>query len=307
MELNKTNVTFDEVNHTYLLDGVIPVIGITGVLQRQLFPGKYDEVPEAVLEAARLKGTAVHQAVQLYDKVGLEDEACVAEIEGYKTERAAHGWVTVENEYTVTDGKDYASNIDLVLTDAEDKVVLADIKTTYELDKAYVKWQLSIYAYLFELVNPHLKVDKLVGLWLRGDKHEAVEVERIPSEECKRLLECDRQGESYMPMGVDVVKKTEGAEMAVIAPNVIDEYIRMTAEVERLQSNLDKIKAAAMEAMKAFGVKSWKGEKMSITYVAPKTSKRLDSKRLKEEKPELYEEYCTETQSRESLTIKVKS
>lgn len=306
MELNRTNVVFDEGNHTYLLDGVIPVIGITGVLQRQLFPGKYDEVPEAVLEAARLKGTAVHQAVQLYDGAGIVDEACLDEIEGYKAEKEKHGWKTVANEYTVTDNKDYASNIDIVVTDDEEHVILIDVKRTYELDKAYVKWQLSIYAYLFELVNPHLKVYKLYGLWLREKKHGATEVDRIPSEECKRLLECDRQGESYMPMGTDMVKKTEGAEMAVIAPNVIDEYIRMSSEVERLQNNLDKIKAAAMEAMKAFGVKSWKGEKMSITYVAPKTSKRLDSKRLKEEKPELYEEYCTETQSRESLTIKIK-
>ena len=58
--------------------------------------------------------------------------------------------------------------------------------------------------------------------------------------------------------------------------------------------------------MKACGVKSWKCDRMSMTYVAPKVSKRLDSKRLKEEHPDIYEEYTTETQQKESILIKIK-
>ncbi len=71
------------------------------------------------------------------------------------------------------------------------KISLGDIKTTASLDREYLSWQLSIYAYLFELQNPLIKVDKLFGIWLRGNKSELVEIERKPDAEVKRLLECE--------------------------------------------------------------------------------------------------------------------
>ena len=51
-----------------------------------------------------------------------------------------------------------------------------------------VRWQLSIYAYFFEVQNPGCNAVRLIGIWLRGKNHEIVEVERIPSEVVMNLL-----------------------------------------------------------------------------------------------------------------------
>ena len=302
-QLNETNVMFDPEPHCYWLDGK-RLQGVTGVLERRLSPGKYDDVPEAILEAAKQRGTAVHAAVHDFDVLGMDDGS--EELTGYRELVRQNGWKAIANEYSVTDYNGYASRIDVVFEDSKGEIILADIKTTYELDKAYLRWQLSTYAYMFELVNPHLRVSRLCGLWLRDKEQKLEYVDRIPSVEIARLLECDREGEPFFP-ATDVVKRTDDTEVpALISTTVIDEYVRMTNEVARMQERIDIIKAAALEAMKAHGVKSWKGEKMSMTYVAPKVSKRLDSKRLKEEHPDIYEKYTTETQQKESILIKIK-
>lgn len=80
----------------------------------------------------------------------------------------------------------------------EGEISLADIKTTYRIDKESLSWQLSIYAYLFERQNPGLKVRNLYGVWLRGDKSELIPVERRSDEEVMRLMECEVKGEKYL-------------------------------------------------------------------------------------------------------------
>ena len=76
------------------------------------------------------------------------------------------------------------------------KVCLGDVKTTYQLDKEYISWQLSIYKYLFNLINPDIEVDKLYAIWVR-DGATLHEVPEIPQEEVIELLECEREGRQY--------------------------------------------------------------------------------------------------------------
>ena len=57
------------------------------------------------------------------------------------------GYDALANEYTVSDEEYFASNIDCVW-EKEGEISLADIKTTYRIDKESLSWQLSIYAYL---------------------------------------------------------------------------------------------------------------------------------------------------------------
>ena len=65
------------------------------------------------------------------------------------------------SEYCITDGENWASQIDKVYRTSVDTFDLADIKTygIMTADKlAKARWQLSIYAYLFELQNKKAKV-----------------------------------------------------------------------------------------------------------------------------------------------------
>ena len=51
MELKESGVVFNEELHQYLLDGK-ELSGITGMIQRQLFPDEFEGVPEEMMMAA---------------------------------------------------------------------------------------------------------------------------------------------------------------------------------------------------------------------------------------------------------------
>ena len=75
----KPDIVFDEVEHIYLVDGV-EVPSVTTILQ-PLANRAYSSVNPSVLEYARNRGSAVHEALELYDLgAGLEASP---EIEGY--------------------------------------------------------------------------------------------------------------------------------------------------------------------------------------------------------------------------------
>ena len=125
IELVKSGVAFNEERHTYSLNGK-ELHGITNMLRRQLFPDEYANVPESTLRRAAERGTAVHQSIELYDS-GFMASVQSAELASYIRIKDDNGLATVCNEYTVSDGEYFASNIDIVMTDKENKVYLVDV------------------------------------------------------------------------------------------------------------------------------------------------------------------------------------
>jgi hypothetical protein len=63
-------LTFDPGPHVYTLDGV-PVPSVTGILRASGLVD-FSGVPGAVLERARIRGTAVHQAIHYYNENDLD-------------------------------------------------------------------------------------------------------------------------------------------------------------------------------------------------------------------------------------------
>ena len=76
----------------------------------------------------------------MYDMIG---EAKTEEVKWYAEMKENEGFEVIDSEYLVTDGTHFASAIDKVIR-RNGKVCLGDVKTTYELDKDYISWQLSI-------------------------------------------------------------------------------------------------------------------------------------------------------------------
>lgn len=194
MRLNRSGVIYNQEAHTYHLNGV-QLNGVTGVLSRHLFANKYDNIPECVLKKAAERGHFIHENCELVDRLGVTPD--LEEARNYIRIKEENNFTSVACEYIVTDGQHYASPIDVVFLESETVASLADIKTTSKFDSEYVSWQLSIYAYLFELQNPHLKAGRLYGIWLRGSKHELIEVERKPGGVIIELLRCDTCGEVF--------------------------------------------------------------------------------------------------------------
>lgn len=300
IELVKSPVVFIEDTHTYIYgDNVLQ--GITGMINRQLFPDKYTNIPEFVLKRAAERGSLIHSQCQFADVTGFEPESI--EARNYVDIRRSAGYYPVANEYTVSDLEHFATNIDCVWgkDGVDNRVALVDIKTTSKLDEEYLSWQLSINADLFELQNPHLKVSDLYGVWLRGEIGKLVPINRKTTAEVARLLECEITGQKYND-GTELVSQKQ----MIVAQRVVDMIIE-SKELAAYYKEQEKTMTTTLhKAMTEHGVKSWDTELMKATIVPASTSTTFDTTRFKADHPELYKQYLKETEKGESLRITIR-
>lgn len=292
--LNKSQVVFSELDHTYTLDGK-SLSGVTSILNRQLFADKYSGISDEVLNKAAEYGKGIHESIELYDSLGIgEDEDAV---KAYIKLCQKEGLTRLDNEYLISDNDYVASSIDVVFDDCS----LADIKTTSHLDEEYVSWQLSIYAYLFEKQNPDLQANRLLAIWLpkaRYGKPKVVEVPRKPVSEVIRLIEADKAGQQYVP---SVASTTE----ITIANDVVQEVIRIERELKELKDKQTELREGLLKQMQDHNIKSFKTDGLSLTRKLATTKTSLDSKMLQEKYPEIYNECLKTSEVKESLLIKI--
>ena len=292
--LNQSPVIFNELGHTYTLDGK-SLSGVTSILNRQLFADKYSGISDEVLNKAAEYGKGVHESIELYDSLGIgEDEDAV---KSYIKLCQKEGLTRLDNEYLISDNDYVASSIDVVFDDCS----LADIKTTSHLDEEYVSWQLSIYAYLFEKQNPDLQANRLLAIWLpkaRYGKPKVVEVPRKPVSEVVRLIEADKAGQQYVP---SVASTTE----ITIANDVVQEVIRIERELKELKDKQTELREGLLKQMQDHNIKSFKTDGLSLTRKLATTKTSLDSKMLQEKYPEIYNECLKTSEVKESLLIKI--
>lgn len=182
-------VEFIEEGHIYLVDGVI-VPSVTQILHK-VFPEKYAGIPKEVLSAKANYGTDVHKYIEIINKK--KPKRPLAYIKKYCNpdmyqEESIRQYLEILKEYNIeilesekiVTYKDlYAGTLDIKAT-VNGKLAIIDIKTTAELDKAWVSWQNSYY----ELADK--PVEELYVLWLpKGHLGKLEKVERIDKE---RLL-----------------------------------------------------------------------------------------------------------------------
>lgn len=178
-------VSFYEDSHTYVTKDNEILTGVTTILGNTIFKDKYSTIPQHILDNAAIYGTMVHAKCEEHDIFGGSD--CI-EVENYIKIKEENNLIPIENEMLVSDNTRVATMIDVIFQSTENSVHLADIKTTSKLDINYLSWQLSICAYLFEIQNPCLHLDKLYGVWLRKEKYKLIEVERKKNSEIEELL-----------------------------------------------------------------------------------------------------------------------
>lgn len=305
IELKESGVLFNEEEHSYWL-GNKELSGITGMLQRQLFPDEFDGIPKHLIQGAADYGAGVHLSCEDFDKNWINDGT--QEVIDYIQLCKDYGLVHECSEYTVTDGANWASKIDKVYRVSEDTFSLGDIKTygqmtPVKLEK--VRWQLSIYAYFFELMNRKAKIDKLFVIRLRNKMKkdgsfdhikEIIFVNRIPSDICKELLDCDLRGERFINP-FDIPDEYRSQE------ETIRNLIQAKAVIEEQLAN---IKAKILADMEAQGVKTWATETMRLIRKSPTTRSSFNLPAFKSDHPELeYESYMKVSPVAGSLQIVV--
>lgn len=296
IELKDCGVILTE-DHEYWM-GDKRFFGITGIISRQLFPDKYKAVPEKILKAAAARGTKVHEDLEMYDMFGIAESEQAKQYADLKKEKK---FEVIDNEYIVTDYTDFATPIDKLVRfkDTPIGVVdLADVKNTAVLDKVSLSWQLSICKYLFNIVNPDIRVGKFYAIWTRNGV-SLHPVEEIPQEEVIELLNCEREGRQYVRK--DVVTVADEKAIAVVR-----QMSDVLVEIAELQSKHDEFKRQLEEMFEAYGVEKWDNELFSVTRVEGYTKETFDSKKLKEENLELYSNYTKQTKVKPSIRIKLK-
>lgn len=297
--LAESPVQFDPETHTYTLDGK-DLHGITGMLSRQLFPDEYASVPAAVLARAAERGSNVHADIQMLD-AGFDGLLPSLELDNYQKMKKEFGLVTLANEYLVSDGDYFASKVDLVFDNGDGTVSLADIKTTYKPNYEYVRWQLSIYAYLFGLQNPDIEVRDLCLVWLRDARKEFRRLERIPASEVTQLLMCERNGVSYTP---------PLATTTTNYPKAFMDAQRAVAEAEvaykTAKERKEELAAGLLKLMQQYDIKKFEGESVALTRKSAGKRESFDVTRFKAEQPLMYQNYIKTVETKESILIKLR-
>lgn len=297
--LAKSPVVFDAETHTYTLDGLL-LNGVTGMIGRQLFPNAYADVPEDVLAKAAERGSSVHTDIQMYD-MGFTGILPSLELASYKHIKKEYGLTTLANEYLVSDMEYFASKIDLVFDNGDGTVSLADIKTTYKPNYEYVRWQLSIYAYLFGLQNKGIEVKDIYLVWLRDSRWKFEKLNRVHESEVTQLMMCERNGVQYTP---------PLAESGTMYPAEFLNAQKALAEVEQAykeaKERRDMLTAGLLELMQKYDIKKFEGEHVALTRKAAGTRETFDTARFKTEHPELYTGYVKTSKTKESLLLRLK-
>lgn len=305
-QLNNSNVIYIEDTHEYFTNEFKKLHGITGFINDQLFPGKLDGIPESVLSLATERGKRVHKECENIDNEGIEAES--KQGENYLRLKSDFGLTHIASEYIVTDNEFIASPIDKVyLGRHSNSVILGDIKTTYKLDMLYLSWQLSIYAYYFERQNPHLKVDTLLAIWLRGEDTDGiVQVERIPDKEIEIFLQCCKEGLRYVDncSADSYVAKLNDLPAKV---SNVEESVYQLIEIQKtLDEQMNKFKSQLLEIMKEAKADNIKGDLITITRKKAYQRESFDAKAMKDKYPDVYDEFVKLSDVKESIQIKAK-
>ena len=167
---NHNEIIFDEFNHTYTLNGVI-LPSVTQVMKR-LSKEYYTDINQAVIEKAGKRGTKVHQAIELYETMGVYDEQVKDYVLQYLRAKSAYKFTPIKQELMLTNGI-YCGTVDMI-ANMNDKLVLIDLKATSKINDILVEVQLAGYkqllsdngievedCYVLHLTNKSAKLKKI--------------------------------------------------------------------------------------------------------------------------------------------------
>lgn len=280
--------------------------GITGIIKNYIFPDKYKGVSEATLEQAKQRGSKIHEDIEDYYLLlrSGHEPVYTEVIDRFHRMLRSTMLKVIDNEVTVTDFKHFATNIDLVLRDTEGGVILGDIKTTCEYDDLYLRWQLSICAWMYEKCF-NVPVVGLVGVWMPTKGEGGVrDVERLPNEEVEALLEAaandyDEFETEFKPMGESILPSD--------FETIVDRLRAIDAQMKFLTETKTELMNELSGAFLAGKDKAWIGEGVRISRVSGGTRTTFDSKRFLEDHKELADlagEYYKVTTTADTIRIK---
>lgn len=300
-DLKQANVTFEKEGHKYTTEDGRELSGITNIIKKYLFADKYAGVSDEVLTAAAQRGTAIHEMCEEFAINGTVSPFMPDEVEAFVNHFSISGTKFIAAEYLVSDEQNIATMIDLV----DEFGNLYDIKTTSNLDREYLSWQLSIGAMLYEIQNIGKDAGKLCGIWLHGDRCEVVEVPRIEDRAIEALMDAWLEGYETFDNPLKLLTADQDEQVARLY-EVETAIIRLESEAKRMKEVRQQYVDYMMKEMKKRGIKTLETDNVKLTIKEGYERASIDTTALKKYMPEVAEKYSKKTTVNESLIIKIK-
>jgi len=96
-------------------------------------------------------------------------------------------------------------------------------------------------------------------------------------------------------------------KMLAVERNILEATAAFRKELDAYKHKDAELREAIYDAMDKTGTKSFENELLKLTLVEPSTRRTLDTTRLKEELPELYEDYSKDSSVKGFVKITVKT
>lgn len=273
-----TRVKFDDLTHSYLLDGERFLMGITSLMKKHGLSADYSGIDEETLQKAAERGSKGHKEIEYYIKGVKYKPTSIT-----KSFKALNLNV-LESEFLISDNEMVASMIDILLEDYS----IVDIKFTSKLHIKALQWQLSIYAYLLERYY-NIKVPKIYAIHFnKQNKAVLIEIERLPDGQVSELFRAEREGRIYEPLPAPATT----ADKAVQELHYVTTYIdNLKQQIKDAEVKKQELQNAFLQQMEKTGTKSIITDFCKITYVAASYRVSVDAKLLKDEMPKVFEQY----------------
>ena len=142
-EYENYTLEFDDEAHGYIVNGIITP-SVSSILKRKF--DDYVDVPFKILEAAADKGTAMHKAIEVYEKTGKESD--LQEFRNYLFLKKYFKIENIKNELPVAYFEDgfpvFAGTIDQVC-EIDGVLAINDFKRVSAPNKEKIAYQVNLY------------------------------------------------------------------------------------------------------------------------------------------------------------------
>ena len=187
---NKYEIEFVEETHTYLTNGIVTK-SVTQLIH-ELFPNLYSKVPASILQASADFGSEVHLAIENHSKglavpsLTIQQEICFNQ---YLSLEESYSITPLENEKLVHYKDVYCGTLDMIAT-VNGSLALIDIKTTAQLNKEYLEWQLGLYWYALKSMGYESEIKEFYAVHLpKGKLGKLIKITPKSDEEIENFLQ----------------------------------------------------------------------------------------------------------------------
>lgn len=183
-EYENYTLEFDDEAHGYIVNGIITP-SVSSILKRKF--DDYVDVPFKILEAAADKGTAMHKAIEVYEKTGKESD--LQEFRNYLFLKKYFKIENVENELPVAYFDDglpvFAGTIDQVCR-IDGVPAINDFKRVSAPNKEKIAYQVNLYRLAYNQTFG-VEIEALSFMLLRENVRRFTPLPIMENEELKKI------------------------------------------------------------------------------------------------------------------------